>query len=308
MRLITRSDFDGLVCGVLLVEAGIADAYEFVHPRDVVDGKVTVNANDVLANIPFVPGCGLWFDHHISEWERLKLSQEFNYKGKSELAPSCARVIYNYYGGQARFARFDESGLMDAVDRSDSGQLTIEDIVNPTDWMLLSFIMDPRTGLGRYKDYRVSNYHLMESMIEYCRTKNPGQILAEPDVRERVNRYFYYEKDFENMLKLNAVVDENVVIINLLNVSEILPGNRFKEFVLFPEQNVAVRIIWGHKKQNVVITCGANVITRTAKTHIGKMLLNYGGGGHPSVGSCQVPFDTWQHVKDEIVAQLKADG
>ncbi|HLP57853.1 MAG TPA: hypothetical protein VK186_03450 [Candidatus Deferrimicrobium sp.] len=308
MRLITRSDFDGLVCGVLLVEAGIVDMYEFVHPRDVVDGKVSVTENDVLANIPFVPGCGLWFDHHISEWERLKLSKEFNYKGKSELAPSCARVIYNYYGGKARFSRFDESGLIEAVDRSDSGQLTVEDIKNPTDWMLLSFIMDPRTGLGRYKDYRVSNYRLMEYMIEYCRTKNSSEILAEPDVRERVDRYFYYEKDFENMLKSNATVDGNVVIINLLDVSEILPGNRFKEFVLFPGQNVSVRIIWGHKKQNIVITCGANVITRSAKTHIGKMLLKYGGGGHPSVGSCQVPIESWQHVKDEIVAQLKADG
>lgn len=308
MRLITRSDFDGLVCGVLLVDAGIADSYEFVHPRDVVDGKVSVNENDVLANIPFVPGCGLWFDHHISEWERLKLSKEFNYKGRSELAPSCARVIYNYYGGQERFARFDDSGLMDAVDRSDSGQLTVEDIKNPTDWMLLSFIMDPRTGLGRYKDYRISNYHLMEYMIEYCRTKRSSEILAEPDVRERVDRYFYYEKDFEHMLTSNAIVNGNVLIINLLHVKEVLPGNRFKEFVLFPEQNVSVRIIWGHKRQNIVITCGANIITRTAKTDIGKMLLNYGGGGHPSVGSCQVAINNWERVKDEIVAQLKADG
>ncbi|MCX6580444.1 MAG: exopolyphosphatase [Candidatus Aminicenantes bacterium] len=308
MRLLTRSDFDGLVCGVLLVEAGIVTHYQFVHPRDVVDGKVIVTENDVLANIPFVPGCGLWFDHHISEWERLKLSKEFNYKGKSELAPSCARVIYNYYGGPERFARFDESGLMDAVDRSDSGQLTAEDIQAPSDWMLLSFIMDPRTGLGRYKDYRISNYRLMEDMIDYCRTKKSTEILAEPDVRERVDRYFRYEKEFDNMLKNNAMVDGNVLVTNLLNVPEILPGNRFKEFVLFPAQNVSVRIIWGHKKQNIVITCGANVISRTAKTDIGKMLLNYGGGGHPSVGSCQVPIEDWQRVRDEIVAQLKADG
>lgn len=308
MRLLTRSDFDGLVCGVLLVEVGIVDSYQFVHPRDVVDGKVTVTENDVLANIPFVPGCGLWFDHHVSEWDRLKLSKEFNYKGKSEEAPSCARVIYKYYGGPERFSRFDESGLMDAVDRSDSGQLTAEDIMNPSDWMLLSFIMDPRTGLGRYKDYRISNYRLMEDMIEYCRTKKSSEILEEPDVRERADRYFHYEKAFDEMLKNNAIMDGNVLVTNLLNVPEILPGNRFKEFVLFPGQNVSVRIIWGHKKQNIVITCGANVISRSCKTDIGKMLLNYGGGGHPAVGSCQVPIEDWERVKGEIVAQLKANG
>ena len=161
MRLVTRSDFDGLACAVLLVEAGIVDEYKFVHPKDVQDGKVEISKNDVLANIPFVPGCGLWFDHHSSETERLKLMEDSKFEGKSEKAPSCARVIYEYYGGAGKFSKFDETGLMAAVDKSDSGQLTADDIMAPTGWMLLSFIMDPRTSLGRYKDYRISNYSLM---------------------------------------------------------------------------------------------------------------------------------------------------
>jgi nanoRNase/pAp phosphatase (c-di-AMP/oligoRNAs hydrolase) len=308
MRLFTRADFDGVVCAVLLMEAGVVDVYEFVHPKDVRDGKVEVTENDVLANIPFVPGCAMWFDHHSTQLERVKLYKEFKYRGKSGEAPSCARVIYDYYGGAKRFARFDESGMMEAVDRSDSARLTVEEIQEPFGWILLSFIMDPRTGLGRFKDYRVSNYRLMKDMVEYCRTKTADEILAEPDVQERVKRYFQQEKKYEQMIKTNAAVDGNVLVINLLDVKEMLSGNRFKEFVLFPGQNVSVRIMWGYKKQNVVLSCGHNIINRTSKTDIGALLVKYGGGGHASVGSCQVPFKDWQRVKNEIVTRLKTDG
>lgn len=308
MRLFTRSDFDGVVCTVLLVEAGVVDEYEFVHPKDVRDGKVEVTENDVLANIPFAPGCAMWFDHHSTQLERVKLSKEFKYKGKSGEAPSCARVIYDYYDGAERFSRFDESGMMEAVDRSDSACLNLEEIQNPTGWILLSFIMDPRTGLGRFKDYRVSNYQLMEDMVEYCRSKTPAEILAEPDVQERVKRYFQQEKKYEQMIKANARVEKNVLVINLLDVKKIVSGNRFKEFVIFPEQNVSVRIMWGYKKQNVVISCGRNIVNRTSKTDIGALLVKYGGGGHPSVGSCQAPFKDWERIKNEIVTRMKADG
>jgi len=306
MRLVTRSDFDGLACAVLLVEAGVVDEYKFVHPKDIQDGKVAITSNDVLANIPYAQGCGLWFDHHSSETERLESNIEF--KGKVDVAPSCARVIYNYYGGEAKFSKFDKNGLMNAVDKSDSGNLSANDITGPKGWILLSFIMDPRTGLGRYKDYKISNYQLMEDMIQYCRKIDVADILAKPDVQERVNRYYEQEKAYEAMIKANSRVDGNVLITDLHNVEEILSGNRFKEYVLFPNQNISMRIIWGINKQNMVFTCGHSILNRTSKTDVGSLMLKYGGGGHRTVGTCQVPTDKWEKARDEIIAAMKKDG
>jgi nanoRNase/pAp phosphatase (c-di-AMP/oligoRNAs hydrolase) len=308
MRLLTRSDFDGLACAVLLKEVGVVDSYKFVHPKDIQDKKVTVTENDVLANVPFVPGCGLWFDHHSSEWERLKLYRQFKFKGRSDAAPSCARVIYNYYGGAERFARFDESGLMAAVDKSDIAKFSKDEVLHPDGWVLLSFIMDPRTGLGRFKDYRISNYQLMESLVEYCRTKSLDEILAAPDVKERIDLYFQQEKSYESMLKNHSYCRDNVLVIDLLKVELILSGNRFKEYVLFPQQNVSLRIIWGFRKQNIVFTCGYSIFNRTSAVDIGSLMLKYGGGGHLFVGTCQVPTEKWETVRDELITALRADS
>jgi len=308
MRLITRSDFDGLACAVLLVEAGIVDEYKFVHPKDVQDGKIQVTENDVLTNIPYVKGCGLWFDHHSSEMDRLKLSEEFHYKGKSIEAPSCARVVFDYFGGTEKFSKFEKNGLMEGVDKSDSGNLTIDEIVNPKGWILLSFIMDPRTGLGRYRDYRISNYQLMEDMIQYCRSMTAEEILDLPDVKERIARYNEQEASYEKMIKENSYVKDNLLIIDLHNVEEIVSGNRFKEYVLYPDQNISMRIIWGFRKQNMVFTCGHSIINRTSKTDIGKIMLELGGGGHKAVGTCQVPIEKWEEVKEQLITRINNDG
>ncbi len=308
MRLVTRSDFDGLACATLLVEAQIVDQYKFVHPKDVQDGKVEVGLNDVLANVPYAPGCGLWFDHHSSEIERLKLMQQHRFRGCSRAAPSCARVIYDFYGGPKRFAKFDQSGLMSGVDKSDSGQFTVEDVANPKGWVLLAFIMDPRTGLGRHHHYRISNYKLMEDMIQYCRNMTAEQMLQIPDVQERVQRYQTQERVYEEMIRKNASTRKNVLIIDLRGVEDIVSGNRFKEYVLFPQQNVSMRIMWGVKRQNIVFTCGHNIFNRTSRTNVGSLMLKYGGGGHRHVGTCQVPFDRADKVKEELLAVMNADG
>jgi nanoRNase/pAp phosphatase (c-di-AMP/oligoRNAs hydrolase) len=304
MRLLTRSDFDGLACAVLLREMGIVDSYKFVHPKDIQDGKVPVTENDVLTNVPYVPGCGLWFDHHVSAMERVK-RHGFKYNGKIEIAPSCARVVYNYYGGAKVFSRFDESGLMEAVDKSDDARFNREEVLHPSGWVLLSFIMDPRTGLGRFKDYRISNYSLMEVMIELCRNKKVDEILEHTDVQERVKRYFEQEKNYEEMLKKNSTIHGNVLLINLLDVPVILSGNRFKEYVLFPEQTVSIRIIWGFRSQNIVFTCGYSIFNRTAKVDIGSLMLKYGGGGHKAVGTCQVETGQWERVRDELIEAMR---
>ena len=308
MRLITRSDFDGLACAALLEEHGVIDDYLFVHPKDVQDGKIEVTANDVLANVPFVSGCGMWFDHHSSEEERLARHECFEFNGASYRAPSCARVIYDYYGGAPAFWKFDESGLMEAVDRSDSGSLREDEVRDPKGWILLSFIMDPRTGLGRFKDYRISNHALMKDMIGYCRNLKIEEILAIPDVKERVARYFDQEQAYQAMLKAHAHTDGNVLVIDLRGVEEILSGNRFIEYALWPAQNVSLRVLWGREKRNVVLTAGHSILDRSCLSDIGSLMLQHGGGGHRQVGTCQVDADRADQVIAELVAELKARG
>ncbi len=308
MRLVTRSDFDGLACAVLLVEAGIIDRFEFIHPKDVQDGKIEIDGNDVLANVPYMPGCGLWFDHHSSEEERLQIKENFVYKGESRDAPSCARVIYDYYGGADKFAHLDSTGLMAGVDKSDAAQFNEDDILNPTGWTLLSFVMDARTGLGRFRDYRISNYNLMEDMIKYCRTMTADEILEIEDVQERVRRYFKQERDYEDMIKDRGRMDGNLLVIDLLSQFELHSGNRFKEYVMFPKASISLRILWGKNKENVVFTVGHSIFNRTSKTNVGSLMLKYGGGGHRRVGTCQVPINTWQIKLDEIVSAIKSDG
>jgi nanoRNase/pAp phosphatase (c-di-AMP/oligoRNAs hydrolase) len=305
MRLVTRSDFDGLVCGVLLKEAGIIDSYKFAHPKDLQDGIVDVTDNDVLANVPYVPYCGLWFDHHISEQERL--SSNIRFKGLSKQAKSCARVIWEYYGGDKTFPeRFHP--LLEAVDKMDSADLDMEDIINPGDWELLGFIMDPRTGLGRYRDYSISNYQLMEELIEHCRTMDAREILELPDVQERVRRYREHEEPFKQMLQERSVVHGNLIVLDLREQDPIYCGNRFMIYALHPECNISMRIIWGVRRQNVVFTMGKSILNRTSKTHVGRLMLEYGGGGHEGVGTCQVPVQDAERVQAELIDRITSDG
>ncbi len=306
MRLITRSDFDGLACAVLLVEKGIVNEYKFVHPKDVQDGKVEVTENDALANIPYTPGCGLWFDHHVSEKEREKI-ENFEFKGASVSAPSAAQVIWDYYGGEKAFSSHFIPQL-EAVNKSDTADFTREEILYPAGWVLLSFLMDPRTGLGRFSDYRISNYQLMLDMIEYCRTMTADEILDIPDVKERKDRYFRQQEGFIKMLKRNAEVRENVIIVNLMDEDIILSGNRFMIFALFPEQNIEVRVMWGKNKQNVVFSCGRSILNRTSNTNVGMLMYEFGGGGHEGVGTCQVPTAGWKTKLEEIVGRLIKNG
>ncbi|PQV64688.1 exopolyphosphatase [Abditibacterium utsteinense] len=302
MRLLTRSDFDGLACAVLLKDVGLIDRYKFVHPKDIQDGKIEVSENDVLANVPYVPGCGLWFDHHTSEGQRL--NQLGDFEGDYREAPSCARVIWDFYGGENTFDPHFLS-LMEAVDKSDSGNLNQDDIEHPRDWILLSYVMDPRTGLGRYRDYRISNYQLMEDMVEHCRNRSIGEILALPDVTERVTRYYEQTGLFRAMLRKRAVQQGNVIALDLREQEEIYAGNRFAVYTMFPDANVSLQMMWGFQKQNIVLACGHSITNRTCRTDIGKIMLEFGGGGHRAVGACQIPVEDADATFAEIIERLR---
>jgi nanoRNase/pAp phosphatase (c-di-AMP/oligoRNAs hydrolase) len=305
MRLITRSDFDGLVCGMLLMEKGIIDTWQFVHPKDLQDGLFEPNSDDVLANVPYVAGCGMWFDHHVSEDERVGWTQ--NVKGESRLAPSAARIIYDYYGGTDGFPKhFDE--LIAAADKVDSGNLTVDELLNPTGWVLLGFISDPRTGLGRFRDFRISNMQLMEELITHCRHSTIDEILSMPDIKERVDMYNEQNKLFKEMILAHTRTDDNVIITDLRDVSPIYTGNRFVIYSMFPDQNISCWVVDGRAKVNVSIACGYSIVNRSAKTNVGRLMLKYGGGGHERVGTCQVSCEDADRVLGEIIAQMKEDG
>ena len=306
MRLVTRSDFDGLVCAVLLVEKGIVDSYKFVHPKDVQDGKVKVTENDVIANLPFVDGCGLWFDHHVSEEERLDLDS-LNFSGAIEHAASAAQVIWQYYGGEKTFDAHLKP-LLRAINIADAGSFTKKEILKPEGWLLLSFIMDSRSGLGYFKDYRISNYQLMLDMIQYCRTMSAEEILMQQDVKQRVDRYFEHQDLFKEMLKQNSYTQQHLIVTNLLTENTIYVGNRFMVYALYPEQSVDLRVMWGKDKQNIVIACGHSILNRSSRTDVGSLMLTYGGGGHTMAGTCQVPIEKRDEILDAIINQILSDS
>ncbi|WP_434617711.1 exopolyphosphatase [Azospirillum sp. B2RO_4] len=303
-RLVTRSDFDGLVCAVLLKELGILDEIKFVHPKDMQDGKIEITGRDITTNLPYVEGAHLVFDHHLSETMRVGEKPNHIIDPK---APSAARVVYDYYGGKERFSTISDE-MMLAVDQADSAQYQRDDILNPTGWTLLNFIMDARTGLGRFREFRVSNYQLMMDLIDYCRSHSIAQILDLPDVKERVELYTQHAELFVDQLKRCATVHGNVVVLDLRKEETIYAGNRFMIYALFPDTNVSIHVLWGLKQQNTVLACGKSILNRSSKTDIGPLMLQYGGGGHQAAGTCQVDNDRAEEVLEAIVARMRADG
>lgn len=300
-RLITRSDFDGLVCAVILKEMDLIEDIKFVHPKDMQDGLIEVTSNDISTNLPYVEGIGLAFDHHLSE--TIRTGQHDNHVIDPK-APSAARVVYDYYGGAKRFPMISDD-MMEAVDKADAAWFSEEEILDPQDWVLLSFLMDARTGLGRFREFRISNYNLMMDLIEYCKNHSIEEILALPDVKERVDLFFSYKDKFYQQIKDNATVYGNVLYVKLKDEEVIYPGNRFVKYALFPETNISIQEIWGFRKQNTVYTVGKSIINKSSKVNIGEIMLGYGGGGHMNAGTCQIDHDKASEVLKELIDQLQ---
>jgi nanoRNase/pAp phosphatase (c-di-AMP/oligoRNAs hydrolase) len=304
-RLVTRSDFDGLACAVLLKELELIDEIKFVHPKDMQDGKVEIGDRDITTNLPFVEGAYLAFDHHASETIRVKDCIK-NYVIDPQ-APSAARVVYNYFGGHERFPMI-AADMMSAVDKADSAQFSIAEVINPKGWTLLNFLMDARTGLGRFKDFRISNYQLMMELIDYCKTHTIAEILALPDVQERVTMYYAHETLFKEQIQRCASVHNNLVVLDLRQEETIYAGNRFMIYALFPECNISIHMMWGLRQQNTVFATGKSIFNRTSKTNIGELMLDYGGGGHENAGTCQITNEDAEPVLQELIQQINADG
>ena len=303
-RLITRSDMDGLVCAVLLRRLGIIDDILFVHPKDMQDGKIKVSENDISTNIPYVEGIYLAFDHHLSE--TIRNEKKDNHIIDPE-APSAARVVYDYYGGDEKFPDFFQE-MMEFVDKADSAQFSKEEILNPKGWDLLSFLMDARTGLGRFRSFRISNYNLMMDLVEYCNVHTIDEIMAHADIQERVVVYEKYDNDFKQQLKRCTTVHGNLALLDLTNEDIIYPGNRFMIYAMFYKTNISIHKIWGFKKQNMVYAIGNSIVNRTSKTSVGELCLTYGGGGHQNAGTCQIDLEKAEETEKELIAKITANG
>ena len=301
MRLLTRSDFDGSVCAALFLELGLVDGILYIHPKDLQDNKIEVTGDDILANVPFVEGCGLWFDHHSSEYERVPLEGKF--KGASELEPSAAQVIYEYYKNDETYAgklkKFED--LIKIVGIADSAQFSKDDILNPTGWIMLAFIADPRTGLGYKRSFRISNFELMKKLPELLRSKTVEEILAMPDFQERIQVYHEETSKYKALLARHTRIEGDALLIDFRGIDEIPVGNRFMEYVLYPEQNISVRIVDGRNKQFAMISVGHSILDRSSLVDVGSLVLKYGGGGHRQVGTCQVEYDDVYRIVEEML-------
>lgn len=305
-RLVTRSDFDGLVCAVLLKELGLIDEIKFVHPKDMQDGIIEITPNDITTNLPYVSGCHIAFDHHESEVTRNASNGTVNHIIDPK-APSAARVVYDYYGGSDVFPKAWDD-MMVAVDKADAAQFSRDEILNPTGWVLLNFIMDSRTGLGRFREFRISNYHLMMELIDYCRDHTIEEIIALPDVHERVELYYKHQQQFQAQLKECTTVYGNLALLDLREQSTIYAGNRFIIYALFEQCNISMHVMWGVKQRNTVFAIGKSILDRGSKTNVGELCLQFGGGGHQAAGTCQVTTGKAESTKASLIEQINADG
>ena len=304
-RLVTRSDFDGLVCAVLLKHLGLLDDIKFVHPKDMQDGKIEITDHDITTNLPYVESAYLAFDHHLSETIR---NQGFHANHIIDAdKPSAARVVWEYFGGHDQFPK-EWDDMMDAVDKGDSAQFSQDEVLNPTGWPLLNFLMDARTGLGRFREFRISNYNLMMELIDCCRYMSIDEILEIPDVKERVELYSEQNQLFKDQIQKCSSVHNNLVVLDLRNEDVIYAGNRFVIYALYPQCNISIHVLWGLKKQNTVFATGKSIFDRSAKTNIGELMLKYQGGGHHAAGTCQVPNDQAPETLKDLIQCITNDG
>ena len=290
---------------MLLNELDLIDEIKFVHPKDMQDGKIDITDRDITTNLPYVAGAHLAFDHHLSETLR-NTGERPNHIIHAD-APSAARVMYDYYGGPTTFPTI-AMDMMEAVDKADAAQFSRDEILDPTGWVLLNYLMDARTGLGRFRDFRISNYALMMDLIQYCRNHTITDILQLPDVQERVELYFDQAEKAKAQILRCTRQHGNLAVLDLRNEETIWATNRFMIYALFPDTNISIHIMWGVQKQNTVFATGKSILDRSSRTNVGELMLAYGGGGHQAAGTCQVDNAQADNTLRALIARINADG
>ncbi|MCK4944797.1 MAG: exopolyphosphatase [Alphaproteobacteria bacterium] len=305
-RLITRSDMDGITCAALLKEIEMVSEIKFAHPKDMQDGTIEVTSNDIITNLPWHPAAHIVFDHHTSEEERNSTPAKNRVNDPS--APSAASVVYRHFGGADKFPNISKE-LMNAANKLDTAQLTEAEILSPQDWVLLGFIMDSRTGLGRFHTFRISNYQLMMELVDILRcTKNINDILKHPDIAERVKMYHEQTKLAHQQIKKCSEINDKLLVLDLRNEKNIYTINRFALYALYPKINISIHVMPGKQGMNTVFAVGKSVLNRSAKIDVGSLMLRYGGGGHKAVGTCQIDNNKADTVKKELIRHILKAG
>jgi nanoRNase/pAp phosphatase (c-di-AMP/oligoRNAs hydrolase) len=301
MRLVTRGDLDGLTSAVIITLKEPVEDILLVHPQDITDKRIEIGPGDILANVPYDPRCGLWFDHHLLTDSNEKPPEQF--KGRYRIAPSAARLVYEYYTekypGDAQLERLER--LVDETDRLDAALLTPDDVENPREYILLGYTIDSRTGLGSFDDY-------FRKLVEWLKTMSIQEVLAQPEVRERIERMRNESVEFKQLLERNSFRLNNVVVTDLREIDRLPAGNRFLVYSLFPEANVSLRVHWGPRQNTVIAAVGHSIFNRTCNTSVGELMSRYGGGGHRGAGTCVLPLDHAADAIDEILFELQANG
>lgn len=318
MRLVTRADFDGLVCGALLTKVEPIDAYLFVEPKFMQDGLVEIRAGDIIANLPYHPNCTLWFDHHVTNTTPNFAKPIVLGKGGFRLAPSAARVVYEYYkelGNQhpigsreERTTRLTDSEitafldserikyLLHETDRIDAGKLEPQDVLDPQGYVLVSMTTDGRNAGDEPYWLRI---------IELLRDASLEEVLRDPEVSRRCQQIRDEQEQLRQLLLARTVMKGNVIFVDLRGIQEIPDGNRFLIFTLFPQGNIQVKVADDKQRENTTsISVGYNIFNTTSKVNVGELLSHHGGGGHKVVGSCRVPNDQADAAIREIVAAV----
>jgi hypothetical protein len=298
VRLVTRPDLDGLTCAVLLSRCETIDSVELVQPQDVTDRRVAIGPADVLANLPYHPSCGMWFDNHLLTDP--KAMPPTGFRGRYGKAPSAARLVYEHYvPGRPDLARYET--LLAETDRLDSAQLTLEDVVAPSGYILVGLTLDARTGLGGPREY-------FDLLLPAVRERPMEEVVALPEVRERAARIRQQDQAFREAVLAHSRVDANVVVTDFRPLDAIPVGNRFLVFTLFPRATVAVRVQWGAGRQKVAVSTGRSIFNRTSRANLGVLMSLYGGGGHAGAGACTLPPETADARIVDIVSTLKRNG
>ena len=301
MRLVTRGDLDGLTSVIIITMKEPIDEIRLIHPQEITDKAIEITPDDILANVPYHPNCGMWFDHHLLTDSNEKPPETF--KGRYGLAPSAARLVYDYYRerdpNDEALKRLET--LVDETDRLDAAQLTPDDVEHPRDYILLGYTIDSRTGLGDFNTYFL---HL----IDWLKTMSIEEVLEQPEVRERIERLRREQTEFKSLLQRNSFRLNNVVITDLREIERLPAGNRFLVYMLFPEANVSLRVHWGPSHNSVIAAVGHSIFNRTCNTSVGELMSRYGGGGHRGAGTCVLPVEKAADAIDEILFELQANG
>jgi hypothetical protein len=298
MRLVTRGDMDGLTSAVILTSCESIDDILLIHPQDVTDRRFVASPGDIFVNLPYQKGCAKWFDHHLLTDTNEAPPPGFD--GRWGLAPSAARMVYEYYLPKNPQIRAYET-LLAETDRMDAAQLTLDEVLAPKGYILVGFTLDPRTGLGAFKDY----FH---ALLKAIKEQPLDQVLALPEVQERVRRMRDQDALFRRVTIEHSRLDGNVVFTDFRKVDPVPVGNRFLVYTLFPEANISLRVHRGPTPDHVAVTIGHSIFNRTSRTNVGFLVARYGGGGHKAAGTCLVPVAKADAAFTEMIAVMKKDG